>query len=373
MKIDHCDHCGQVVFFENSLCVNCGHTLAFFPDRMQIGSLESDDAGALRRPAAIGVKNHYRLCANYSAHQVCNWAVDVDDLNPLCESCRLTKVIPSLTQSGAREAWYKLETAKRRLVYTLMALKLPITPKTDDPEKGLAFEFLADPDPAEKDAKPVLTGHANGLITINIAEADDAERERRRVSMGEPYRTLLGHMRHEVGHYYWEVLIKDAPGLEAYRHLFGDERADYGEALQKHYAAGPPADWNARFISAYAAAHPWEDWAESWAHYLHMTDTLETAADCGLQLKPGRSDEPKMKATALPVGKQPDSFQVMVNNWFPLTYVLNNLNRGMGLPDGYPFVMSPAVIDKLRFIHETIAAQARTGLRTASKKPIAAA
>lgn len=368
MKIDHCDHCGQVVFFENSHCVNCNHTLAFLPDRMKIGSLEPDGDDLLKRPASAEAETRYRLCENYASHQVCNWAVAADDPNLLCESCRLTTVIPNLTLPKTKEAWYNLEIAKRRLLYTLMALKLPVSPKSEDAETGLAFEFLADPDPAVKDAKPVLTGHANGLITINIAEANDAEREKRRVDLGEPYRTLLGHMRHEVGHYYWDVLIPNGPRLEAFRRLFGDERADYGESLKKYYADGPPADWNSHFISTYASAHPWEDWAESWAHYLHMSDMLETAADCGLHLKPNRSDEPKMKATAIPVGKQSDSFQIMVNNWFPLTYVLNNLNRGMGLRDGYPFVMSAPVIDKLRFIHETIAAHARAGFKAKEQK-----
>ncbi|WP_020472208.1 zinc-binding metallopeptidase family protein [Zavarzinella formosa] len=370
MKTDHCDHCGQVVFFENVQCVKCGHLLAFLPDEMQIGSLEEAEDGLWRKPDAKNNKARYRLCANYTEHQVCNWAVDSDDSNPLCISCRLTQVIPNLNEPGKKEAWYKLETAKRRLIYTLLALKLPITGRLEEPETGLSFEFLSDPEPGTPDAEPVLTGHDNGKIVINIAEADDSEREKRRHAMHEPYRTLLGHFRHEIGHYYWDQLIKDSPRLEAYRHLFGDERADYGEALQKHYKDGAPADWNERFISTYATAHPWEDWAESWAHYLHMSDALETASDCGLHLKPARSDEPKMKATAIPVGKQPDSFQVMVNNWYPLTYVLNNLNRGIGLPDGYPFVISPPVLDKLRFIHETISANANPVLRTKGLKAV---
>ena len=200
----------------------------------------------------------------------------------------------------------------------------------------------------------MLTGHANGVITINVAEADDAEREKRRHDLGEPYRTLLGHMRHEVGHYYWDRLIARTDRLDAFRALFGDEREDYGQALQRHYAQGPPADWQTRFISAYASAHAWEDWAETWAHYLHMTDTLETAAACGVSIRPRRADEPSMAKVPTSAGTPSGSFDRLIDSWYPLTYVLNNLNRGLGLPDGYPFVLSPPVVDKLRFVHDTV-------------------
>jgi hypothetical protein len=259
-------------------------------------------------------------------------------------------VIPDLGRDGAKAAWYKLEVAKRRLVYNLMMLGLPLLNRSDDPEHGLAFEFLADHD--EPEQKPVLTGHARGVITINIAEADDAERERRRVAMHEPYRTLLGHFRHEIGHYYWDRLIAGSDRLDAFRALFGDERADYGEALKTHYERGPVANWRDRLISAYAGAHPWEDWAESWAHYLHMTDTLETASACGVALKPRGTNQPALKADPNLVKR--GSFECMLDAWFPLTYLLNNLNRGLGLADGYPFVLSTPVIEKLRFVHETV-------------------
>ena len=123
----------------------------------------------------------------------------------------------------------------------------------------------------------MVTGHADGVITLDLAESDDVHRERRRAELGEPYRTLLGHFRHEIGHYYWPILVERAGALERCRALFGDERADYGEALERHYADGPPADWAERHVSAYATMHPWEDWAETFAHYLHIRDTLQTA------------------------------------------------------------------------------------------------
>ena len=294
MNVFHCDHCDQLVFFENTVCVKCGNTLAYLPDLGDMGSLNPAGAGLWRSPLPRAEGRLYRLCDNYTQHNVCNWVVRDDDPNTLCQSCRLTRVIPDLSRPGNKESWYKLEVAKRRLVYSLLALGCPVESKDDEPQRGLAFEFLADP--VADGASPVLTGHDDGVITLNVAEADDVERERRRVRLHEPYRTLLGHFRHEVGHYYWDRLIKDSPLIDDFRERFGDERQDYSQALQQHYDQGPRIDWQQQFVSAYASVHPWEDWAETWAHYLHMTDTLETAAACGLTLRPRRADEPMLKS-----------------------------------------------------------------------------
>lgn len=355
MNIFHCDHCQQLVFFENIRCVNCGHALAYLPDRADMASLEPAADGLWRSPGAGG--RAYRLCENYRRENVCNWAVPAEDAHPLCQSCRLTRTIPDLGIPGRKEAWYRMEAAKRRLSYTLVNLNLPLANKTDDPERGLAYEFLADPDDPE--APKVMTGHDNGVITINLAEADDAEREKRRKDLGEPYRTLLGHFRHEIGHYYWDRLVRDSPRLGDFRRLFGDEREDYGAALRSHYSEGASTDWRERYISAYAASHPWEDWAETFAHYLHMVDTLETASACGMALRPARADEPVLKLDEQDLRTPADeSFETLIGSWFPLTYVLNSLNRGMGLPDAYPFVLSTPAIDKLRFVHATVSGTA---------------
>jgi hypothetical protein len=354
MKVFHCDHCGYLLFFENTECVHCKHKLAYLPDLADLGSLEPVGDGLWRSPLPAARGRSYRLCRNYSDMDVCNWAVASDDPDPLCVSCRLTRLIPDVSDPAAKLAWYRLEGAKRRLVFTLAGFELPLGPRsaaTGDP--GLAFEFKADPpDPS---APRVMTGHAGGVITVNIAEADDAERERRRAAVHEPYRTLLGHMRHESGHYYWDRLIREQPSLEAFRGLFGDERADYGASLRTHYEQGPPADWQSRFVSAYASSHPWEDWAETWAHYLHMVDALETAAACGLSLQPWRTDEPALASVPAVFGSRRQPFEPVIESWFPLTYALNNLNRGLGLVDSYPFVLSPPAIDKLRFVHDVIA------------------
>jgi len=338
VKTFHCTHCQHLVFFENSRCLNCAHALAYLPDRNLMGAIEKEPA--------------YRLCANYDKQNVCNWAVPQSDEQPLCRACRLTRVIPDLSQPGNAAAWYRLEVAKRRLVYTLLGLQLPVFEKQEPNDAGLEFQFLQDSPTG--DGQRVLTGHDNGLITINIAEADDVRREEQRRMQNEPYRTVLGHFRHEIGHYYWDRLIKDSPQLQPFRQLFGDERADYQQALQRHYQDGPPADWEQAFVSAYATSHPWEDWAESWAHFMHMTDALETAASVGLSLKPKRQDEPVMQTPVNPLAPRSPDFERMVEDWLSLTYVLNNLSRGLGLPDSYPFVLSPKVIDKLQFVRDTI-------------------
>jgi hypothetical protein len=359
MRVFHCDHCGQSVFFENVLCGRCGHKLAYLPDLKIVASLDPADEGEKgaegeppqlwTSPVQRAQGKTYRLCENYAKYNVCNWALPADEPSRFCRSCRLTRIIPDMSRPGNEDAWRRLEAAKRRLLYSLMELRLPVRDSTADPGRGLVFQFMGDPVGGPR----VLTGHDGGVITVNINEADDVERERMRVSMHEPYRTLLGHFRHEVGHYYWDLLVKDSPRIEACRELFGDERADYDQALQEHYAKGPKVEWYRQYVSAYASVHPWEDWAETWAHYLHMTDTLETAATCGLSLKPNRADEPSMeKQPTKPAHEQ--SFDEIITNWFPLTYVLNSLNRGMGLADAYPFVLPPPAIEKLRFVHETI-------------------
>jgi hypothetical protein len=317
------------------------------PDIGVMGSLEAVGNGLWRSPIESASGNAYRLCANYDQANVCNWAVPADDPDPLCSSCRLTRVIPDLGVEGNKEAWYRLEVAKRRLIYTLLKLNLPLQKKNGDEPQGLAFEFLADT--AEQ---KVFTGHSDGVITINVAEADDAKRELRRVQLHEPYRTLLGHFRHEIGHYYWNVLIENSHGVVAFRKAFGDETAGYAEAVQRHYEKGAPSEWQQCYISAYATMHPWEDWAETWAHYLHMIDALEMARACGLSIQPRRKDDPSLHV----VDSQDlmAHFDQMVRDWLALTFLLNNLNRGLGLADGYPFVLSEPVINKLRFVHDTI-------------------
>jgi hypothetical protein len=357
MKVFSCAACGQAIFFDNVRCTKCGRGLAFLPDLGIMSSFESvDGPGATTRtgefaataPAAKGAL--YRMCRNAIDHEACNWGVPASEDQPFCKACRLNEIIPNLSSPHSLEAWQRVERAKRRCIYTLLQLGLKVESKVERPEAGLAFSFKEDM-PGEK----VMTGHDRGHITLNLAEADSPFREQLREQMGEVYRTLLGHFRHEIGHYYWDRLIKDSPEIDAFRAEFGDERESYDEALKRHYEVGAPTDWPLRFVSMYASMHPWEDWAESWAHYLHMVDTLGTARSYGLALQPepiGRVTAGNMKlATRL---LDFDDFDDLIAGWVPLTVALNSLNRSMGLQDIYPFVLSEKATRKLRFVHDLI-------------------
>lgn len=357
MKTFRCDHCGHPLFFENVQCLQCGSVLAFLPDRLALCAVEpvpGGDAPGLwrrrvsrRRSAEV---RHYRLCSNHTDRQACNFAVAAEDPNPLCVSCRLTRILPDLSIPQNHERWYRIEVAKRRLFYTLAKLGLASAEPSDGGRDGPVFEFLAD-----LPGQSILTGHCAGVITLNVAEADDAERVRRRLALHEPYRTLLGHLRHESGHYYWDRLILHGGRVDAFREMFGDERADYGQALDAHYAAGAePLDWQMNHVSAYATAHPWEDWAETWAHYLHMVDLMETAASYSTRLVVPGDDADSAEEVANPFETRIHDFDLLVDQWIPLTLLLNSLNRSLGQDDAYPFALTAGALRKLRFVHDAI-------------------
>ncbi|WP_207479915.1 zinc-binding metallopeptidase family protein [Arenibaculum pallidiluteum] len=350
MKLFECQNCGQPIYFENTVCERCGLRLGFLSDAMTLSALKPD--GERWRPLAAPDRS-LRLCLN-AGHEACNWLLETDDGGDYCAACRFNRTIPDLAVPENLLRWRKIELAKHHLVYSLLKLHLPLKSRTEDPENGLAFDFLADATDGPGPATTVLTGHDNGLITLNVAEADDAERERRRTEMGEPYRTLLGHFRHEIGHYYWDRLVRDTPALESFRTLFGDEREDYGEALKRHYANGAPADWRERFVSSYATAHPWEDFAETWAHYLHIIDTLETARSFGIRIRPRIREGAELQAEVDFNPYQSGTMADVIDAWLPLTYAINSLNRSMGQPDLYPFILAPAVIEKLTWMHDLV-------------------
>ncbi|MDB6039673.1 MAG: hypothetical protein JWM99_3514 [Verrucomicrobiales bacterium] len=345
MKAFQCDHCGNLLFFENVACLGCNHTLGFLPEVIDLCALEPAREKLWKALAPSAGSHLWRQCRNATDYQICNWMVAEEDDNPLCRSCRLNLLVPDLTIQGNLERWQKLEVAKRRVMYSLLRLSLPT--EEENGRSPLRFQFLAD----APGAPAVITGHAQGIITVNIAEADDAERERRRVDLHEPFRTLLGHFRHEIAHYYWDRLVAGGPHLQRFRELFGDERKDYSGSLKLHYQNGPPQDWQNSFVTAYASSHAWEDWAETWAHYLHIIDTLETAASFGLSLRPRHPQAASMRAEPKKVADDFSDFEEILHHWIPLTHALNELNRGMGLHDLYPFVLSEPSFGKLRFIH----------------------
>ena len=323
-----CGHCGHLVFFENFVCLNCNTSQGFVPEKLELVALEGDNA-ALHRCVNDKIAN-------------CNWMVD--SVDTLCRSCELTRTRPSDADMTGMVEFAKAEAAKRRVVFQLLELGLPgVSPD------ALVFDLLS----SEQEA--VMTGHDDGVITIDLAESDDADREKRRQELGEPYRTMLGHLRHELGHYFQPLLVVGDEEWRACRDLFGDERADYQEALDRHYKEGAPADWQDRYVSEYATMHPWEDWAETWAHYLHIRDTLQTAAEYGVTVRGPRAvvNDRSLKANPQPEAGE-RSFTEMLDNWLPLTYALNAVNRSMGSDDLYPFTLAPKVIEKLEFVHARV-------------------
>jgi hypothetical protein len=354
LKLFTCQACDNIVHFENCICGNCGHRLAYAPEQGLMMALEAGPAGwrLIKDPATPRL-----LCRN-AEFNACNWLVSPGSDEALCAACRHNGTIPDLRAPGRVQAWRDLEQAKHRLFYTLMRWNLPLRTRQEDPDHGLIFHFLAD-DPAR--GQKVMTGHENGVITIALSEADDIERERRRLQMGEPYRTLLGHFRHEVGHHFWDLLVRDGGRLDACRAIFGDDSTDYAEALKQHYAEGPPSNWQDSYVTAYATTHPWEDFAETWAHYLHIVDTLEMAANFGMQIAPAvdRIGGLCAKADFDPYTTQ--DFEAIVRSWLPFVFAINNVSRTMGLRDIYPFLLSPTVISKLSFIHTLVQEKGNAG------------
>jgi hypothetical protein len=300
----------------------------------------------------------FRRCANADRH-TCNWVLDARGPGALCRSCELTRTEPPADDPASGEPLAVAETAKRRLIFQLDGLGLPIVGRQDDPDTGLAFDLLSSRD------EPVTTGHRDGVIAIDLAESDDVHREGVRQAMGEAYRTMLGHMRHEIGHYYWMVFARDDSRLTRIRRRFGDDTVDYGDSLEQHYGGGPPPGWEQSFVSAYATTHPWEDFAETFAHYLHIRGTLETAAAYGMIITGPTEAQGTVQAESLmsvpddDVDLDREPFETILAEWLPLTYALNELNRAMGKRPLYPFVLTPKVVEKLSLVHRMVVQVAR--------------
>ncbi len=349
MKRFTCQSCGQLLHFEDARCDQCKAPLGYMPEHAVLSALAPQGGGLWRPVRGCGNTALRTFCSNH-AYDVCNWLVPpTEEHSDFCFACQFNRVIPNLNIPGNMERWRKLEIAKHRLFYTILRLKLPIKNRRQDPQEGLVFDFLDD---SPDGAAPIMTGHSNGVITIATKEADDAYRERMRVEMGEYYRTLLGHFRHEIGHYYWNVLIRDGGRLEKFRAIFGDDRMDYQAALQRHYARLPQNNWREYYVSLYAMSHPWEDFAETWAHYFHIVSTLETALSYDMTIGPIVDGQATLTHKSDPYLLMP--FDDIIAAWLPLTYAVNSLNRSMGLADFYPFVITDGVRTKLRFIHDTV-------------------
>lgn len=339
MKIFQCGHCDYPLYFENIICENCNHLSGYRDsDRKMLtfalgASLLSDRE-----------KIEYKFCKN-KEYEVCNWLVEKGDSNDYCNACQLNRTIPNLSNKKNFEKWKNLEIAKHRLIYQLQKIGLALPSKMSNDE-GLCFDFIS-----RQNNPKIMTGHYNGVITILLREADSVLREKMRKQFSESYRTLIGHLRHEVGHYFWDRLVainKDV--LAEFRVIFGNEQQNYSDALQKYYIEGAPQNWQESFISKYATSHAWEDWAETWAHYLHIMDMVETAHFFGLNVEPmDMLKNMKTKISFDPYTVK--DFDEIISKSVPLSFAVNSINRAMGISDVYPFVITPGVVNKMKFIH----------------------
>jgi hypothetical protein len=325
-----CPVCAHLVTFESVRCLSCSSPLAYDPRAQAMRALD-DEAS---------------VCANAQL-AVCNWLAPAP--GALCASCELTRTRPNDRDPQGLSGFARAEGAKRRLLFELYELRLPVQ-SWRERDGGLAFEMLSSSE------QPVTTGHADGVITLDLAETDPARREPLRVQLGERYRTVLGHLRHEIGHYYQPIVVPPGSAAEGeMRELFGDERDDYQAALDRHYASGPPEGWQQGYVSAYATMHPWEDWAETFAHYLHIRDTMQTAAAHGVLVAgPAIDTADEAPLESDPAAAEGDSIAEMLQAWIPLTFALNAISRSMGAEDVYPFVLAPAVMAKLEFVGRAI-------------------
>jgi hypothetical protein len=353
MRLYECDQCGQTIHFDNRVCVNCGHRLAFVPERMALHALHDEMQPGLWSLVAEPSYS-VKLCAN-ETYNICNWTVPPEGTDRFCVACRHNRLVPDASTEEGLSEWSRISQAQRHLFYSMLKWDLPRTTRDEDPDGGLVFDFLVDEVQPDGTVVPAMTGHEDGLIAIRAAEANDATRETIRVSMNEPYRTMLGHFRHETGHYMWDKLVRDRDRLAPFRSAFGDERMDYSEALRRNYEEGPPADWQEHFISTYAASHPWEDFAECFAHYLHIVDTLETARSFGMATDPRGHEDLQTEVAFNPYHAR-DAAQ-LVEAWIPFSVAMNAVHRSMGVPDLYPFILTPTVVAKLEFIHGLVHGQ----------------
>jgi hypothetical protein len=395
MRLHHCSHCGQQVYFENTICMACGSALGFVTDTLQMrafgpqwadghwpllssaqapvgsplsgtpsnqsgtapGSTPGSTSGstlgstpdnalstAFSTPAPSA---RWRPCARRVTADLCNWMLPADSPQAHCRSCQLTDPASAGSRTSSAQRG-KAELEKRRLLYSLLTLGLPLRPKAfADDLLGLSFRWLS-----PHDDQTALTAHANGLVSLNLQEVDDVHRESARVQFGESQRTVLGHLRHEVSHHLYQRFVSGTRFMEPFRLHFGDERQDYGQALQRYYANGPISNWRDWTISAYAGSHPWEDWAETCAQYLLIFDAVETAAAWGLQLGGAKPAAPQTPTSSRPMQA------LLFDDWMPVARFLNAMSRSIGINDSYPYTVAQPLLGKLRFVQEVMQASA---------------
>ena len=326
-----CPCCGAEIFFDSRSCGSCKSLLAFDPRTLKFEQLQKTSASG-----TLAASNG-NLCQNGTNYGVCNWLAESGAQEGLCYGCQFNRTIPNLSRGENLERWQTIEAGKKRLLFSIIRLGLPLNNGWEHPNRGLLFDFLEDTRSSPSaESFFETTGFLDGVITLNVLEADPALRFVEQKAANEVYRTVLGHLRHEIGHYFFTSFCEEEGLKKRFEALFGDIASDYSSALDHFYAHGPKERWEDDHITPYASAHPSEDWAETWGHYLHIHDTLETAASFGL------------------IDAQPQllGFDQRIDRWRALSVGVNELNRSMGLADAYPFVINPKVEEKLGFAAE---------------------
>jgi hypothetical protein len=348
VKIFKCSRCGGLLYFSDQACGSCAAVVGYVPELSIMVVLDDGES-------FTNQLGRWDLCTRQQWG--CNWMVRENSHSGRCLSDRLNRNRPESDDTIGLEQLARASLAKRRLLFQLYELGLPVVPYYEQ-EAGLAFDLVS-----STSGERVMTGHMNGVITVDLSEVSDPHREALRVALNEEYRTMLGHFRHEIGHYYWQKLVDDLELHTSFRELFGDEQADYGAALNRHYRLGSPPNWRESYLSHYATTHPWEDFAETFAHYLHIRDTLQTAASFGLNVDGPPSllpdDVRSQYVSAPPIEGRNLTFEQIMGLWRPVYLALNHLNRAMGQNDFYPFALPPTVLLKLEYVHQLVRMAAR--------------
>ncbi len=325
MQIFHCPACSRRVYFDNLSCT-CGQKLVFDPATQTMTSGAPD-------------------CANRDKIG-CNWAATKGHF---CRSCAMTETVPDIELAKNVDLWAQTEAAKRWMLANLD--RWGWFGPSDSGARPV-FQLLAEK--TSEGRKRVIMGHADGEITINVSEASPVVLARRRAALDELYRTMVGHMRHEMAHFLFLRLSEDQQFLNDFRALFGDERADYGVALEKHYKA--PAPTAETHITSYATAHPHEDWAETTAHLLHLVDLLDSAQASGMRFEGGPAEGFDAYAC--------DDTETLIRMAVDATLAINHVNRALDLPDLYPFILTDQVKTKLALAHRYLRLNAQAATQT---------
>lgn len=306
-----CPACGTAAYFHNLTCV-CGQPLFFDPE-------------------ARVMLNQGEACANRPTIS-CNW---IADGGQYCRSCAMSYVVPDLNVGDNLLMLARAESAKRWVLANLSCWQW-----FTNADVGRRPRFLMLSEYTSGRSEQIMMGHAAGEITINVTEADELIRLQRQRELGEQYRSMVGHFRHELAHFCFDRLSLSPEFLSEFRELFGDERQDYGTALLRHYEA--PLAPGEDYITPYSTAHPHEDWAETVAHLLHLVDFSDSFVSAGLAMR------------GVPEGftpySEPDTNR-LINVATEIAIAINDINRALDNSDLYPFVLTGPVRQKLSFAH----------------------